>query len=70
MDLAPTIAYLVVMNISTLAYGKARQREGPVRQAVSNRVGIRKELCRAAEKAPRIVDLSDGRQHTYPVPWG
>lgn len=27
MDLAPTIAYLVVMNISTLSYGKARQRD-------------------------------------------
>ena len=27
MDLAPTIAYLVVMNVSTLSYGKARQRD-------------------------------------------
>lgn len=26
MDLVPTIAYLVVMNVSTLSYGKARQR--------------------------------------------
>jgi len=27
MDLAPTIAYLAVMNVSTLSYGKARQRD-------------------------------------------
>ena len=26
-DLALTIAYLVVMNVSTLSYGKARQRD-------------------------------------------
>ena len=27
MELAPTIAYLVVMNVSTLSYGNARQRD-------------------------------------------
>ena len=41
MDLAPTIAYLVVMNISTLSYGKARQRDLFVESPAAERAYVK-----------------------------
>jgi hypothetical protein len=41
MDLAPTIAYLVVMNISTLSYGKARQRDLFVEPSAAERAYVK-----------------------------